>query len=77
MDICNFIMRKLVFTMNGREITFILTIVICFEMGKPFSLLYFSTAETRQGIMEKCPHRRTGAKTGQDRASGETQGSRC
>lgn len=63
--------------MNGREITFILTIVICFEMGKPFSLLYFSTSETRQGITEKCLHRRTGAKTGQDRASGETQGSRC
>lgn len=64
--------------MNGREITFILIIVICFEMGKPFLLLYFSAAETRECVMEKCPHGRTGAKTGQDRAAlGEKWGSRC
>lgn len=56
LGICNLIMWKLVLTMNGREITFVLIIVICFKMAKPFLLLCFSPAETRGDIMEKSLH---------------------
>jgi len=55
---------------NGKEIRFILIIVFSLEMGKTFLLLYFCLAETRKDIMEMCWHRRTGAKTDQERVSG-------
>lgn len=41
MDICNVIMQKLVFTMNGREITFILILSFVLKWGNHFCCCIF------------------------------------